>query len=82
MNQSTLLNFPRNVKAVVTVSIKVKRIQNGLLIISHVLLGGQKKKTALSYTIPIENLLITIMDFQKLTLVDIKLVSCIIFYLF
>ena len=77
-----IAQFPRNVEAVVTVSIKVKRIQNGLLIISHVLLGGQKKKTALSYTIPIENLFIIIMNLQKLTLVDIKLVSCIIFYLF
>ena len=49
----TLLDLPKNIDTVLTVSIMVKRTQNTLLIVSHV------KLTALSYIISTKKLLKT-----------------------
>ena len=58
--QKTLFSSPRNVDALLTVLIMVKRTQKTFLFVRHVMLRNvfKRTETALNYTMPIENLLI------------------------
>ena len=62
-----MFNLPRNVDVALALSIMAKRTQNALLIVSHIMFCYAFKgtETVVSYTIPIENLLIMITTYKN-----------------